>query len=242
MPTACWMLMANSDLPDLLAYLALLYLSKVSLAIPRAVYASIIGIVCLSIWLSSHILVLWMKCGETEWFPTDSSVRWGCILFPYWFNLYTEHIIWKTGPVHWPEYSRELDQTQVQELAFKLSLPVEEYSISYWTKIRAQSQRLGLAKCWSPWSSWTSLSPAASWGWMNLQIGIVMQLDIKWWFNLCGREPGEDWKYSNRNKNKIAPCLSMWRQNLIAKGLKISPKKLLFLKGQWNIHLLLMVE
>lgn len=189
--------MANSYLPDLLAYQALLnllvvYLSKVSCAIPRPVYTTIISIVCLSVWLSWRIPVLWMECGETELFPTDRGIRWGCILFPYLFNLYTGNIIWKTGPGHWPEYCRELDQTQVQELAFKLSLPVEEYSISYWTKIRAQGQRLGLAKCWSPWSSWTSLSLPASWGWKHLQIWIIMQLDIKWWFNWCGREPGED--------------------------------------------------
>lgn len=34
---------------------------------------------------------------ETEWFLTGKSVRKGCILPPYLFNLCVEHILRKTG-------------------------------------------------------------------------------------------------------------------------------------------------
>lgn len=37
------------------------------------------------------------ESGETEWFPIGKGVRQGFILSPYLYNLYTEHIIQKTG-------------------------------------------------------------------------------------------------------------------------------------------------
>lgn len=39
---------------------------------------------------------------ETRWFPIGKGVRQRCILSPYLFNLYTEHIIQKTG-LDWNE-------------------------------------------------------------------------------------------------------------------------------------------
>lgn len=140
MPIVCWMLMANSYLPDLLAYLALLfllvvYLLKVSCAIPRSVYTSIIGsIVCLSIWLSWRIPVLWTECGETEWFLTDRGVRWGHILFPY--LICTQNISYgklcQDTDQSTPDEPGNLTKHKYRNWHLKLSLPVEEYSISYW--------------------------------------------------------------------------------------------------------------
>lgn len=65
-----------------------------------------------------------------------------------------------------------------------------------------------------------------TWRWMYLQIGTVMQLDIKR-FNWHAREPGEDWKCLNRKEKKIALCLSLWGQNPKAKGLTF-PKETIF--------------
>ena len=35
--------------------------------------------------------------GTTDWFQTGKGVRQGCILSPWIFNLYAEHIMWNTG-------------------------------------------------------------------------------------------------------------------------------------------------
>ena len=37
------------------------------------------------------------ECGEIEWFPVGKSVRQGCTLSPYLFNLYAEHIVRGAG-------------------------------------------------------------------------------------------------------------------------------------------------
>ena len=36
--------------------------------------------------------------GTTDWFQIGKAVHQGCILSPYLFNLYTEHIMWNAEP------------------------------------------------------------------------------------------------------------------------------------------------
>ena len=85
--------------------------------------------------------------GNTDWFKVEKGVRQGCILSPYLFNLYAEHVMRKAGVQEWQQGVRIGGRT-INNLRYADDTTLVAGSMpdltDILTKVKAASSKYGL--------------------------------------------------------------------------------------------------
>ena len=85
--------------------------------------------------------------GTTDWFQIGKGVRQGCILSPYLFNLYAEHIMRNSG-LEEAQAGIKIARRNINNLRYAddttLMAESEEGLKSLWMNVKEESEKVGL--------------------------------------------------------------------------------------------------
>ena len=87
------------------------------------------------------------RYGTTDWFQIGKGVCQGCILSPYFFNLYAEYIMRNTG-LEEAQAGIKIARRNINNLRYAddttLMAESEEELKSLWMKVKEESEKVGL--------------------------------------------------------------------------------------------------